>query len=107
MNTQPVTGQPAWEEWLKSDLLRISDIPREARICFTFYAFSSESGGALAKLAKFFGGGFTEFVPLGWVNFNWVDFMGIVKSGKHTLHMWPSTSARQNPLGKKLSVPIR
>jgi len=99
MHTQPALGKPVWEEWLKSDALKLCDIPREARLCFTFYACMSDNGGTFAKVTRLLRGGYTEFVPLGWVNFNWVDFRGIVKSGRHILHMWPSTSAMQNPLG--------
>eukprot|EP01087_Luapelamoeba_hula_P012509 TRINITY_DN3491_c0_g1_i1.p1 TRINITY_DN3491_c0_g1~~TRINITY_DN3491_c0_g1_i1.p1 ORF type:complete len:1193 (-),score=145.86 TRINITY_DN3491_c0_g1_i1:18-3596(-) len=98
MYTQPVSGKPEWNELLMCESLNICNIPREARICFTFFACLGDNGGLLSKMVKLLRGGYTEFVPLGWVNFSWVDFRGVVKTGAHSLRLWPSTSSIQNPL---------
>ncbi|KAL6041157.1 Phosphatidylinositol 4,5-bisphosphate 3-kinase catalytic subunit gamma isoform [Balamuthia mandrillaris] len=101
--TQPVRGRPVWNEWMQCESVRMCDIPRETRICFSFYACLGEQSGTLAKFQQLLRGGYTEFVPLGWVNYNLVDFTGVVATGRRKIHMWPPTSTAQNPFGTCVS----
>jgi len=87
--SQPAQGEPVWDEWITFQTINIADLPRETKVNLTFYAYQGETTGALARITKFIRGGYTEFVPLGWVNLSWVDFNHVVRSGPHRLNLWP------------------
>ncbi len=80
-----------WDDWLRAEAIKISDIPREARLCFTLYACLGDGGGALGRLTKFFVGSSSETVTLGWANLSWVDFRGLLRRGPHCLPLWPQS----------------
>ena len=70
---------PRWAETLAFSIL-ISDLPREARLCFTVYATADEFSS----------------VPVGWVSLMLMDFRGKLRTGLMGLKVWPYAEA--NPI---------
>ena len=70
------SGDGQWEEDIFVDI-KICDIPRMARLCF-----SVVSVGQSSKKAK------VKQTPLSWANTNIFDFKNILKVGSITLSMW-------------------
>ena len=70
---------PRWAETLAFSIL-ISDLPREARLCFTVYATADEFSS----------------VPVGWVSLMLMDFRGQLRTGLIGLRVWPYAEA--NPI---------
>ncbi|KAI0229642.1 Phosphatidylinositol 4,5-bisphosphate 3-kinase catalytic subunit beta [Lamellibrachia satsuma] len=72
-----------WEESATLDI-SLQDIPRMARLCFMLYSPPEK------KTTKAKGKRFKDIVPLSWANIPLFDFRGIMKTGCHTLYMWPA-----------------
>lgn len=78
----PCSANPRWGQWLTFDDLLFSNVPRESRVCCTLYAKTARE---------------TDAIPLAWANFNIFDYKHELRSGLHTLSMWPDGPA--NPIG--------
>ncbi|GAA28095.2 phosphatidylinositol-4 5-bisphosphate 3-kinase [Clonorchis sinensis] len=60
--------------------IRLADIPPTARLCV-----------ALIRLDEGSRSGSTTEYPVGWANLNFFDYLGIMRSGEVTLHLWPAS----------------
>ncbi|XP_072175298.1 phosphatidylinositol 4,5-bisphosphate 3-kinase catalytic subunit beta isoform-like [Diadema setosum] len=104
---------PTWEETYEADI-RVSDLPRMAKLCILIYTYSSK------KLAKNTSAGQLnqektkkrnvrkEVVPIAWVNTTFFDYRSQLRTGQTKLYMWPASEAADlNPLGPCESNPNR
>eukprot|EP01102_Stenamoeba_stenopodia_P020703 TRINITY_DN8172_c0_g1_i5.p1 TRINITY_DN8172_c0_g1~~TRINITY_DN8172_c0_g1_i5.p1 ORF type:complete len:1732 (-),score=326.42 TRINITY_DN8172_c0_g1_i5:97-5292(-) len=78
MRTEKIANS-YWGSTLKSNM-EISELPREARLCFTLYGRHGQKDH-----------------PLGWANIQIFDYAGAMRSGYHQLRMWRREKA--NPVG--------
>lgn len=87
---------PLWKEWLVSSL-KLMDIPRGARMCFTLYRRQLEN---VTSAEAFFSekGKFNEKtdVPLGWVNCQFIDHKDQLRQGPCSFKLW---LGKPNPIG--------
>lgn len=102
-------GSCEWEETLKFDI-KVSDIPRMARLCFVLYEISKTAKGL--KSRKLIKDSKQEFFinPLCWANTTIYDFKSQLKTGAMTLYTWTYAEDIQNddllhPLGTVVSNP--
>jgi phosphatidylinositol-4,5-bisphosphate 3-kinase len=72
-------GEGLWEEDICLNI-KICDIPRMARLCFSVVAIGQNSKKGV-KLK-------TKQTPIAWANTNIFDFKNILKTGSITLSMW-------------------
>lgn len=76
-------SSPRWYETINTGM-PMYNIPRATRVCFTLY--ERKDGGD---------------IPLAWVNCMLFDYKHELKTGMHTLGMWPDAAA--NPIGTCVS----
>lgn len=74
-----IRGVPMWAEWLRSDRVSWSQLPKETRVAFNIYAIRPEKSKSKAVL-------------LGWGQFLLFDRLGFLKTGKQKLRLWLGTS---------------
>jgi hypothetical protein len=81
--------KPEWKEWIRFRL-PISNIPHEARVCFTFCAckLTTINSAISEKLVQ----------KKAWVNLNLFQSNGIMKQGRMPLKLW-TNGEEANPLG--------
>jgi phosphatidylinositol-4,5-bisphosphate 3-kinase len=80
------TSNPRWYEWVKTNI-KVKDLPRATRICFTLWASSSRK----------------ESHPIAWVNCQLFDYKHELRTGIISLNMWPDNKA--NPIGTCVQSP--
>lgn len=77
------SSNPRWYENASFDI-KLSDLPRATRICFTVWATKKHYKTALD-------------VPLAWINFQIFDYKHEMRTGPITLNMW--IDDQSNPIG--------
>jgi len=101
----------------------VKDIPKAARICISLMLTTAQPHARKAPLSsRTFGLEELDVddntpeaiirisplnnrdIPLGWVNITAFDYNGMLRSGDHTLRMWPDD--KSNPIGTCVSNPI-
>lgn len=87
---------PLWNEWLVSSV-KLRDIPRGSRMCFTLYRRQLDNTVS-AEAVFTEKGRFNEKtdVPLGWVNFQFIDHKDQLRQGLCSFKLW---LGKPNPIG--------
>jgi hypothetical protein len=87
---------PLWNEWLVSSV-KLRDIPRGSRMCFTLYRRQLDNTVS-AEAVFTEKGKFNERtdVPLGWVNFQFIDHKDQLRQGLCSFKLW---LGKPNPIG--------
>lgn len=106
-NTKPaylIDSCVDWDEQLAFDL-KLSDIPRMARLCFLLYACDKRANKKGAgTVGRKFKDGRQEIVTLSWLNLSLFDYRDMLRTGDRLVYMWPITD--DSLLSEELLNPI-
>lgn len=91
-----------FQQWLEFPDLKLSNIPRAARICFTVYCRPYSANDPLLNV-QIGNHGLPTYThsardfPVGWVATQLMDHKGYLRQGIHAMRVWPHEAA--NPIG--------
>ncbi|KAL0478782.1 phosphatidylinositol 3-kinase [Acrasis kona] len=75
-----------WQEYITFHDLKISQIPRETKLCMTVFASDNKRVDSTENAD----------VPLAYVNSHIIDFKGQFTTGRQRLRAWPNEAAKPN-----------
>jgi hypothetical protein len=75
-----------WEEYITFNDIKISELPRETKLCMTVFATDPKRNESSENVD----------VPLAYVNYHLMNFKGLFLTGKQRLRAWPNECAKPN-----------
>ncbi|XP_074654318.1 phosphatidylinositol 4,5-bisphosphate 3-kinase catalytic subunit delta isoform-like [Tubulanus polymorphus] len=82
-------GKAVWDMFMTFDI-SVADLPRMPRLCIALYTQDTKCVRTISKAQRYKDSKMKqELVPLAWVNITMFDYKDRLRTGNHTLRMWP------------------